>query len=241
MKYKSLILFILTVSVVLYKIPLLESGTKKFTYPNLRSIGFISKNHVPEAGFIIKSYDNRVLISEGDKVLISLSKKDVKVGDIFSIYRESEAVKHPLTGKFIGYKIDILGEVEIINLKKEEVGGKIKRSFSYISPGDKIQSFKFPSDEIILKKCESPLEGVIIAVAPSIDQFAEYNIVYIDKGESQGVKRGNIFTVYKKKGKEIEKKKGKLLILSTQKDTSTALIIESREPMKVGELIRGDI
>ncbi len=241
MKYRYYLIFV--VSVILgigYNPLILKAERKKFVYPHISSAGFVSRTHISELGVIIRSYEDKILISQGDKVLISF-KRPVKVGEKLYVYRESEPIKNPLTGKLIGYRIEILGEVEIKVKGEKKASGIIKTSFAPISPGDKIQTFKFPGDEVILKRCKRPLKGMIIAVNRSISRFARYNIVYIDKGEADGVERGNLFVVYEEKAKGIEEEKGRLLILATQKDTSTALVIESKKPMKIGDLIRGEI
>jgi len=54
-----------------------------------------------------------VLKVEDKKVFLDLGRQQVKKHMKLLVFREGEAIRHPITGKLLGAPTEILGEVEI--------------------------------------------------------------------------------------------------------------------------------
>jgi LysM repeat protein len=91
--------------------------------------------------------------------------------------------------------------------------------------------------------------GAIIASEALVFQLSTNDIVYINLGDNDNVKAGDIFTIFsytrevrhphtgKSLGKLI-RDKGRLKVICTQESTSTALIIKAYDSMTVGNKLR---
>ena len=70
-----------------------------------------------ESLFVIGSEHGADKIAFADRDILYLNKGSnagVKPGDVYTLHHVSYKVKHPITGKFLGHKIDTTGWVEVV-------------------------------------------------------------------------------------------------------------------------------
>ncbi|RLB07694.1 MAG: hypothetical protein DRG50_01990 [Deltaproteobacteria bacterium] len=222
---------------------------KLVCYPEVYSAGFITKQMMEGIGSIIEAKEDKVMLSEGDKVHLTFKKgMEVKKGDKFTIFRVGEPIIHPITHKVIGRKVMILGIVKVTEPEGETKMGFIILSFDPILRGDELLPYIPPREELAVSKLGRPLFGWIVASKRKKEELGEGDIVYIDRGEGDEIKPGHLFLVFrrgelaldplsKKKVRLPEDLIGKMVVIRTQKKTSTALITKSRLPIHVGDEI----
>ncbi|MBW2039113.1 MAG: LysM peptidoglycan-binding domain-containing protein [Deltaproteobacteria bacterium] len=223
---------------------------KLFSYPEVYSAGFITEE-MEGIGSIVGAREDIVMLSEGDEVHLTFQKGMlVKKGDKFTIFRVGDLIRHPITHKVIGRKVMILGIVKVTEPEGETKMGLITLSFDPILRGDELLPYLPPREELAINKLERPLYGWIAASKRKKDDLGEGNIVYIDRGEGDEIKPGHLFQVFRRGQWAIDpisKKKvklpddiiGRLIVITTQKKTSTALITKSRLPIHVGDEVIG--
>jgi hypothetical protein len=79
--------------------------------------GFITPGEWEHMGTILTSEPTKILLGTGDIVFTNVgSKNGAGTGDKFTIFRTSKPVLHPVTGQKIGYKVQIEGELEILEI-----------------------------------------------------------------------------------------------------------------------------
>jgi hypothetical protein len=220
-------------------------------YPEVRSAGFITKK-MEWIGRIVAANveESRLELVEEIDVYIKFQRGiSVQQGDQFSIIRVGELVEHPHTGKNFGRKIYILGRATIIATNEGKAHtALITRSFETIKRGDEVIPFFPPQEELAIKKAESPLYGWVIASKQAKLELVEGDIVYIDKGEEHQIRPGYLFNVFRRGGKvdnpdAFGKAKlpdepfARLVVISTQQKTATAVIVHSRFSVHVGDEI----
>jgi len=85
----------------------------------------------PLVGFVLNVESNQVIIDIGEE-------QGVNIGDIFVAFNVGDEILHPATGKRIGWKKEILQELEIISTEKTmSTVKKIKtESMKQLNPGD---------------------------------------------------------------------------------------------------------
>ncbi|MBE0502089.1 MAG: hypothetical protein IBX47_11695 [Desulfuromonadales bacterium] len=96
-----------------------------------------------------------VLLDHGEEVLIDLTaEKGVRVGDLFSVVSKGEIVKHPVTGAPLGTLDEIVGELQIVQLRP---GFSIARRIDGepLKPGAEVRRF----DRIAAKFYDSSAFG----------------------------------------------------------------------------------
>lgn len=221
----------------------------RVVYKETPSVGWIEAKEFERAGKITGSLDNRTLLGEQDMVYVNIgSSSGAKKGDLFSIFRVTELVKHPVTKKRLGYKILNLGELEITEMTETGATARVVNSYQEIKEGDYIRPYLPPlTAEVPIIKSEKKLEGYIVANKKDTPSFAQGDIVYIDLGKADGIQSGNVMEVYypgKKITENKEKKQlpdiviGKLVVIDPRENTSVALVTESFREFKIGDRIR---
>ncbi len=232
----------------------LEKKEGTVYYSRMGSAGFISLEELAAAGLILDSREEKLMLGEQDSVYLNLGDASgIAVGDKFTIYTVTKKVNHPITGKSLGYKIKILGGLEVMELNGENVStATIFRSYGAISRGDRIRPYAPAVREIILQGTQAGLEGYIVDSKRPVSILGDGDIVHIDKGNLDGVETGNVFTVYRpaKKvtdqmtGRKLqlpEENVGKLVVLEAQEKTSTALVTRSKKELVIGDHIRIEV
>jgi hypothetical protein len=205
-------------------------------------------------GTILSSEPPKILLGEGDIVYTNVGSKDgVQPGDKFTIFRTSKPVLHPLTGREVGYKVAILGELEILEILGERhSSAKITNSFREITRGARIRPSEPFVKEVVLKKGAEKLEGSIVETLNNIELSGRGDIVYIDVGEDNAVVPGHTFSIYKLPRTAFDPDAGttvvipgalvgKLVVLKVQKEASTAIILESARQIEKGDTVSLDL
>lgn len=214
------------------------------------SSGFIA-SRLEDKGVIIGSLDKKEMLGDNDIIYIDRKRNSsIAKDEKYTIYRVAKKVEHPATGKKIGYLVKILGVVQITSVKKSVATGTIIRSFDVMEYGDKLMPYK-KVDESMESGSKGvagkELKGYVVEVKDEKLENADLDIVYIDKGENDGVMRGDRFWVVRRGEKTSMFSPGggirlpseaiaELKVISVEKGTATAQIIKSLK-----SIIRGDI
>lgn len=215
--------------------------------------GFISARLLKESGLIAASKDGSYYMKEGDIVFISLKNgeqtaESVKVGDKYTIFVAGRRVKHPITGDDLGNIIDIQGSLKITGVGKV-TEGLIDKGYKEIGIGARLRPYTPPIKEVEITEAEGSTEGVVVAGIEGIEFMSNNDIVYIDKGMKDGLKKGNVMKVYKKalkatdpyKGKKFmlpPEEIGKLVVAQVDETTSTCIVIGSTASINMGDMVR---
>ena len=219
----------------------------------LASAGYIIQKE-SEKGIIFDSPETRTIFGIGDTVYINMGGKEgVKAGDKFTIYKPLRSVTHPITDKNMGVLIEILGELEVKEVREDSSTANIIESFTTIEIGNKLkdrEDMTVPMIDPAAKIEPKDIKGYIIDTKDQRETVAAGDIVYIDVGIDTGVSAGDRFTILKsegqiekeaKKGGEIKAPKvviGNLQVIKPKEKVSTAIISESRKEIAIGEMIK---
>lgn len=223
-----------------------EPDKEYFTFTKINAVGFVRQEAVVPAGTLFQSTGDKWFISTNDKVYIRpAANADISTGDTFFLHRTVSPVRDPKTNERIGVQHLLTGIVEILELKENLVIGRIMASFREILEGDKLLPFFPRQQELELKPGVQGLEGKIIKSEDNWKAMGENIIAFIDKGSNHGVKVGQKYKVLypvvekRTKGsaepKELEREEmGSVVVLHTEKTTSTVLITESKQDLSKG-------
>lgn len=235
-------------------IELIEPPPPVFFYSRGGSEGFVLSDEWENMGTIISSEPPKILLGEGDIVYTNVGSEDnVQPGDKFAVFRSSKAVFHPLTGRRIGYRVAILGEIEILEvLGKRVSSAKVTSSYREITRGARIRPIEPFVKEVVLKKGVKKADGYIVDTLNNVELSGKGDIVYIDVGQEEGIVPGNTFSIYKLSRKAFDPDTGRdvvipgtflgrLVVLNVQKEAATGIIIESTRQIEKGDAIRLDL
>ena len=162
-----------------------------------------------EKGVVFDSPESRTIFGRGDMVYINIGEKSgAKVGSRFTAYKPLRVVTHPVKGNTVGVLIEILGELEIKEVRDDNSTASIIKSYKAIELGDKLQEREdiiVPMIDPAAKVEPKDMRGYIIEAKEQKTTVGTEDIVYIDLGRETGVSAGDRFTIFKS-GEEKEKK-----------------------------------
>jgi hypothetical protein len=173
----------------------IETKTKEIVLKD----GFATPKEIDAAGTIIGSYAESEMLSPPNIVYLDFKDRSaVQVGASYLVYRTVGEVRHPRTGKFLGYQTQILGTVKVNGTSEPKVRAVLDRALDEIRRGDRIGPAKERLYETVAPVPNSVALQNLTVVAqldPSLTMAGEWVRVLVDAGSAQGVQAGNVFTV----------------------------------------------
>jgi hypothetical protein len=215
-----------------------------------RKSGFISDAELKSSGAIVGPKENVILMQELDEIFISFrkgSREEVVEGGRYTIFQVGPRVRHPITGKKLGYIIEILGNLEVTSVGKT-VEARINDAYKEIEAGALLKRYKEPTTEVALLETSSGIMGYVVASLEGSRNSSAKDIIYIDKGESDGLRNGNVMRVYRDRKKAFDPVKGKkvalppialgtLVVIDADESFSACLILTSVKTIMAGDKV----
>ena len=211
--------------------------------------GFIAGSEFKPAGFVIAGQHNRRMYAADDVIYTDIGRNQGgKVGSRFNAFKQHGGISHPVTNQILGYRVVPLGSIQLTEMAEKSSKALVTESFLEIEPGAALLPYKNRKKEVTLQAPGIDLSGYIVETRTGIQAIAAGDIAYIDRGERQGVKAGNLFYVVRKVTVEIEYFStsdydlpvdvlGALLVVETNENTSTVLVIKSIDSIYKGDRI----
>ncbi len=208
-----------------------------------------------DGGEVSASEDNKRLLGQGDVVYLKGKDKSLHPDQEWVVFRTVKDVVHPKTNAQMGELVYVLGLVRVIDVDERVATARVIRSKEPIVRGDRIALIDqfVPKENTINKALQKGDEAYVIEVREERRNNAQHDIVYIDRGQENGVSRGDRFIVIHEGIRSDDfsnttisdnslpfRKIGTMVVLSTQEQTATAKIIQSMEPIAKGDTILYD-
>jgi hypothetical protein len=115
---------------------------KPVYFPEVREAGFISDMEYRGIGIVLESRDGKNVMSEGDILYLAFkTSESVLIGNKYTVFFAGREVKHPVTGKVIGRKYIITGNIQIIDQRGNFFAAKVIETFHAVSIGDYVQPY----------------------------------------------------------------------------------------------------
>jgi hypothetical protein len=115
---------------------------KQNFFNELRSAGFFSDIDYRGIGIIVESKEGKTLMAEGDIAYLAFNTSEpVSIGNKYTVFRASDLVTHPVTGKKIGRRYNIIGNIQIIDRYGRFYVAMIIEVFDGVSRGDFIRPY----------------------------------------------------------------------------------------------------
>jgi len=219
-------------------------------------IGFLTRGPVASWGHIFSSETKRIMLTKEDRICVEVeTAHNVKPGDLFTIYHSSPMLKHPVTGKKLGYVISFLARLELgEQIRKNETQSqskplyraKIVESFRAARVGDLMLPFE-PVSSCVQPLASGPeLTTRIVAVKDELDLIGQFFVVYVENGYNSGIRRGNLLEIVKKRVVASTQTTtlpdvvlGYLYIVEARPDTATGVVVVAKEEFFNGASVQG--
>ncbi|MEK6531294.1 MAG: LysM domain-containing protein [Deltaproteobacteria bacterium] len=211
--------------------------------------GFITDKESGPGGVITGSPDKSILIQAGDKVYVSFKDRSgIKAGDAYTIYTVGKEIMHPVKRKRLGTAIDILGVIKISSTG-DLMEAVVEKAYQEIKTGARLKAFKEPAViEVRITKAEAVVKGVIVASTEDRMEIVKGDVVYIDAGEKDGLKKGNQMNIFTELDDAKDPFSGKrqtplvdagaLVVIETYEGVSLGVVSKSFMSINTGDPIK---
>ena len=208
---------------------------------NVRQVAFIDKQHLDSAWRVVGAVDERELLSTGDDIYISYPQNDVpQLGKRYSIYATDRPVEHPTSGATIGSYVRVLGEVEIIAVKKDkQATARVVNASGEIERGARVGPLLTQFKNVPPVKNAVDATGTVVAMLGREQLIGEGEVVFLDVGKAAGVAVGNrMYVVRRGDAYEPERQPEEMVGQNNQRFPARALgeivLIQVDERLSIG-------
>lgn len=217
-------------------------------------ISFISLSEQSAGGTIFDYPFARHFAGSGDTVFVRVpAETSVAVGDQLQIVKSRADIIHPVSKKRFGFQVDQLGVLEITALGKDLHTAIIRKSYREVERGAWLSPQRALKEQIALRRATAEMSGMVIATALRKEMQGPNEVLFVDLGEDHGLKTGNLLTLTRphkatdlvtiKNSRDAaivypEEFIGYALVVDTNPETATAVILKALGPVVIGDQVR---
>lgn len=209
----------------------------------MSTYGFIIDDDEIGIGTITSNEENRLLIGPGMKVYVETDKRtSLETDGRYSVVRVFNEIRHPATGKRVGYLARVLGDMRVVDARDGLSTAIVGDVYRDIQVGDKVMEHIDYLTWLPREDTSGPagaLTGAIIANPEGKRVLGESDIVFIDLGSDDGLRTGDKLDLVVQKemvGKILppEEVLGEIQVIVPRASTSVARIIRSEKDIAPG-------
>jgi hypothetical protein len=191
----------------------------------------------------------KVALAERDFVYLNKgSNSGVKAGELYSIHHVAYPLKHPVSGRGLGTKIETTGWLQVILVEENSAIAVVEQSCADIHAGDYLRPFEKVNVPLVVRRSVAtrltPHSGKLGQYVVDIERNAtiagEGQMVLIDAGSEAGVAPGNVFSIYRINYPSQPTPRnvvGELTVVAVRDRTAVAKITYSADAVLVGDQV----
>ena len=190
----------------------------------------------------------KVQLTSGDIVYLDGGRAaGLSPGQVLTAIEPARTIVHPVTGESFGRQYNYMGRVRVLSVTDDGGIGEVVQSCTGLRVGTRLKPFvpepvplarRTPLRPVNDPAPAAALEGAPVIVSSPLFAvtLGQDHIVFIDRGEDDDVLPGDLFTIYRtNKQARPPVVLGELAVLSVQRHSALARILESRYPIYVGD------
>jgi LysM domain len=214
---------------------------------------FVTPRELAESGTLSAAFEEKLMLASEDRAYARFQgATEVKTGETYVIYKTERPIYHPVTKELFGYQSVVLGSAKVVAVDDRAATVVIRQAFDPIERGAMLGPWTAKFYRAVPRKANrQALDGRIIASqGDSISQVGEHHVVFVDKGQRDGVEEGNVFTVVRSGDlygrdpyvapwdERLPKEDvGRLLVIDVKERASAALVTRSLRELIVGDRV----
>jgi hypothetical protein len=218
---------------------------------SLQCAQYVVDSHEDESLYLLGSEEGRDKHEVADRDIVYLSKGSnagVKPGDVFTTHHRAYTVRHPVSGKKLGTKIETSGWVKVILVEENSATAVIEQSCTELQQGDYLKPFEKVNVPMIVQRPPAdrltPHSGKLGRYVVDLQQGAGVaaagHFVTIDAGTEDGVTPGSVFSIYRIVFPGVPTPRnvvGEATVIASREKTSTAKLTYTTEEVVSGDTI----
>ncbi len=187
-------------------------------------------------------------LSQGDVVYLEGGRRDgLMPGAVLVAVEPQDEVRHPVTGDKVGRFYAYQGRVRVLTAQEDRSIGEIVQSCGGgLHVGSLLRKFEPEPVPLARRQAPRPVNDpttadlgaapAIVFADSSLFTLGQDHVVFIDRGESEDVFPGDMFTIYRTSlTGQPPVPVGELAVLSVRPHSAVAKIIDSRYPVYLGD------
>jgi hypothetical protein len=214
---------------------------------------FVTPRELAESGAIRAAFEEKIMLSSEDRAYARFERATaVKPGETYVVYKTERAIYHPVTKELFGYQSSVLGSAKVVSVDDKAATVVIAQSYEPIERGAMLGPWtERPYRPVARRANRRALDARIIATqADVITLVGEHHVVFVDKGEVDGIEEGNLLTVVRSGDlydrdpyatpwdPSLPKEDvGHLLVIDVKERASAALVTKSLMELLVGDRV----
>lgn len=227
--------------------PVRSRGT--YRYSEIQTTGFVTLEELEGAASIVAGPPGRTYYSDHTVVEIGLGSGEIAAGDQLDIFRPSELVIDPSTGRTMGRLTVQLGWLEVKEVHDESATAEIRLSRGEITKGDHVMPRRARSVEIPIGDAVD-VEGVVAYMPNKRAQMGGGDVIYLNRGSRDGLVLGSPVEIYAERGEAwdavrhenralADKVLGKAIVVDAYDHTAVAVVTHASTELNRGMPFRG--
>jgi len=224
----------------------------------IETAGLVTDDPPTPVSYIVETdvdeYDEigKLVAYPGDMIAIDIGQdQGVEIDRVYKIYKMGEEVRHPQTGILLGNVVRVAGVCRVTDTAPVSSVAIIEHGYLPINTGDYLVPYTSSAPVVVAaSEVIDGLDAYVIAFRdPDLERAYSYDVVYLDRGDVDGLNPGDVFSLFKY-GEEVPTPSGgtvetpdiqvsQLIILETTQSTSSAMIfsISSSNLVQIGDRI----
>lgn len=161
------------------------------------SNGFLDPRDQEDAGTIIGSPQDHMLLTENDEVYVEFPRRTPRVGEQFTVYQDAHEGR---SDRNTGHVVRVLGTVEITSWDRNRrvATARITEALDTIERGERVATIPRTLRTVPPVRNNVEVRGHIAALLRPEAFAAQHQVVFIDRGADDGVMLGNRFLVVRR-------------------------------------------
>jgi hypothetical protein len=163
----------------------------------LRNMGYLDENALEQAGTIAGSPEERMLLTQYDEVYVSFEDEDhvPAAGTELTIYREIPEEERNEQEE--GQLVRIQGAVVLREWDRDRhvARAEITEAFEPIERGFRVARMARHIETVEPRVNDRDVTARVVATTVAREMLAEHQVIFVDAGETQGVRVGNRFQI----------------------------------------------
>ena len=216
--------------------------------------GFLAPRRDVEIwGRVDHARDGATHLAETDLLYLKVDDPDAfECGDTVAIFRRvKKKVRHPENSRNrFGDLYSIVGDAQVVHRYGDYISAVVRDSITEIKRGDLIGPSTPIHIEVDVRNPDGDLQGTIVErLNYEYMLGATREVVFIDRGRADGVRRGNSFYIIQQQDGLSDEEDtslppsviGRLVVLSVDEYVSTAVITDAERSISIGDRLTQEV
>lgn len=206
---------------------------------------FVPNEKLKDAGRVENSPEEKKYLTIGDRVYVDLKNK-LEPGTVLQVFRTVKKLHHPVKMSALGEVVMLVGEIKIDTHSKGKSLATVVTAWDAVFRGDYcgvLDEARIEIVEYVPNTVE--VKGYVVDSAGTNSiSLGGHVLVFVDKGESDGIKAGNVFSVVRSHDPLTGDTKGltdevigKILVSDVRSKSAAGILVYSNRAVVRGDRI----